>query len=321
MNNFINFSGLGIELGQSKRGFNSSPQFARNYFSILKNSGIEISDFGDINSYKTTPSEKIFSVLDIKNFQWDIYKQAQDKTRFLLGFNTPLINWGGDHSVALSTVSAFSSKHANGYVLWIDAHADLNLPNQSLTGNFHGMPLAVLCNLENISTYYFQWLISNIEPQKIIYLGLRDLDPFEIDTIKRLGILYYTSEDVRLKGMDTISEEIVSLIGRSPLHISFDIDSVDPGHAFSTGVPVPMGLNPEDLEILGRKCFKNTAIKSVDVVEINPQIGSVLQVDQTYITAFYFLRSLLTHTDQGDMHDSISKKFQTTNINEMEWGL
>lgn len=321
MNNFLNFSGFGIEVGQSKNGLSTSAEYARNYFSILANSGISISDFGDIPLNVSQKSVKFFSENDLKKFSWNDFQFAQSQIKKLLDLDVPLLNWGGDHSAAISTVSAFASKYPSGHVIWIDAHADLNLPSKSLTGNLHGMPLSILCNLEDISKFHFKWIQNYLDPQKLIYIGLRDIDPFEMDAILKLGIKYFTSSDVKQIGMSSIAAQIKDLVKGNPVHISFDIDSVDPSLAPATGIHIPDGLTMDDLITLGQTCFQHFNLKSVDVLEINPKLGTILDIDQTYITAFYFLRSLFSHTQQGDMHESTSKKLQTTNINEMEWGL
>lgn len=205
-------------------------------------------------------------------------------------------------------------------MIWIDAHADLNLPSKSLTGNFHGMPLSVLCNIDDIATYQFKWIKSRLNPKKLIYLGLRDIDPFEREIITNLGIKVFSMHEIKSVGIEAVVKKILSIIGYDPVHISFDIDSVDPQFAPSTGVKVDRGLSPQELEFLGNT-FSQLNLKSIDVVEINPTIGNQIQVDQTYITAFYFLRSLFSHTDQGENYESMGQRFQAKHSNALEWGL
>lgn len=321
MEKIINFSGLGFEIGQMKRGLTCSPVSARNYFSILNNAGITLLDRGDVLQDETISKVKFFSESDLKNIHWNKYQQAFLKTLSLLEENIPLINWGGDHSVAMASVGAFSHCYKDGYVIWIDAHADLNLPSQSLSGNLHGMPMAVLLNLENIAGYHFKWIKQYLDPKKIIYIGLRDLDPFEQGIINSLGIKAFTYTDVEKIGINSVVEEILTIVNDQPLHISFDIDSVDPTYAPSTGVPVERGLSPVDLEYLARMFYQKLNIRSVDIVEINPMIGTSLEVDQTYITAFHFLKSLFTHNTNGDLYENMGTRSQTKCFNEMEWSL
>lgn len=232
-----------------------------------------------------------------------------------LSQNSILLNWGGDHSVGLSTVGAFSATYPRGYVLWIDAHADLNLPHVSPTGNLHGMPLSILLNLDDSRSTYLPWIRKSLLPEKLIYIGARDLDAFEVETIKNLNIKIIPAEEVRLLGMSTIAQEIYSIVADDPLHISFDIDSVSPDLAPSTGVPSLKGLEIQDLNELAKIISKHKEIKSVDVVEINPKIGNQNDVAQTYKIAFNFLTLLF----QGEKNDwIINKSDQKLNTTTME---
>lgn len=311
----INYSGLGIELGQMHRGLTSSPEKAKEYFSILENAGLEIHDRGSLVQPQLHSKVKFFNESDLKKINWDYYFEAFEKTKNLLGENV-LLNWGGDHSVAMSTVGAFVSTFPDGYVLWIDAHADLNLPSYSLTGNLHGMPMAILLNLNNISNYHFKWLETFLNPEKLIYIGLRDLDPFEEETIERLNIKAFTRRRVRKWGIENVLNEIIHTVKDSPIHISFDIDSVDPRIAPSTGVPVNDGLSAQDLQAMGAR-FSQCNLKSIDMVELNPSLGSSLQVDQTYITAMHFLKTLLAYP--GGFNESMGERIKTDDSVKMEW--
>jgi arginase len=289
----IQFLGLGIELGQQRRGLLQSANAARPYLSRLRRLGFEIQDQGQIDQ-----SEECALPLHAKGplalLDWTPYKKAYLKIKTLLEQPGAVLNWGGDHSVALSTVGAFTSKFPNGYVVWIDAHADLNLPRTSPTGNLHGMPVSILLNLENIRSQHCPWIQSSLNAKKLIYVGLRDLDPFEVQMIQELGITAYTSKDVRQRGMFSIITEIFDMVKDHPLHVSFDIDSVDPEIAPSTGVLVSQGLQPLDLQILGQSLSHHKNLRSVDIVEVNPTIGDDSAVLQTLTVAFDFLTHLLT---------------------------
>jgi arginase len=321
MDKYINFSGLGFDIGQMKRGLMTSPVTARNYFSIFKNAGLEIIDCGDLNQDDFSQRMKFFSENDLNKMKWDKYHQAYLKTILLLKENTPLVNWGGDHSVAISSVGAFKHCYMDGYVIWIDAHADLNLPCKSLSGNLHGMPMAILLNLDNVAISNFKWITHFLDPKKLIYVGLRDLDPFEKDIISLLKINSLSFEDIQKNGICFAAKKIVEIVKDNPVHISFDIDSVDPYYAPSTGVPVEKGFTPFDLEVLGSVFFQRLNIRSVDVVEVNPCIGTGLEVDQSYITAFNFLKSVFTNINLGDKNESMGKRNQAKRFNEMEWSL
>jgi arginase len=287
MNREINFLGLEFEGGQQMPGLVSSHQYARQYFSFLKSLGLKINDCGSVSSNNVR--QKLFSFQDFLKFNWQDYEWACLEIERLLQQPATLLNWGGDHSVGISTAGAFLNAHPDGYIVWIDAHADLNLPDESPTGNFHGMPLSILMNLENIKANNLNWLQEKLRPQNLIYVGVRELDPFERKTIQELDIKLYSVHDIRNKSMRLVAEEILQITENRPLHISFDIDSVCPEIAPSTGVPVPNGLTAEDIQTLAIMLAKHPDLRSVDIVEINPAVGSRLEVERTYQMALSFL--------------------------------
>ena len=304
----ILFSGLSFEVGQSKSGLTLSSQYARHYFSYLQEMGLNLIDKGDSSIPNLNEKVKVHSDDDLKNIEWKKYSEAYSKTKELLNAPYPLLNWGGDHSVALVSVGAFVNQNPDGYVIWIDAHADLNLPKHSDSGNIHGMPLAILLNLDGIRTKYFKWIEKSLNPKKLIYIGLRDLDAFEMNVIESLEIKAFHYKDVQKLGMAIIAKRILEMTKNDPVHISFDIDSVDPKFAPSTGVPVRLGLTPNDLDILGEELFKKSDIRSLDIVEVNPELGSTAQVERTYLIAFNFLRSVFKNIYHGETYDGIGKR-------------
>lgn len=316
MKSVLNFSGIGLELGQMQRGLIASPLKAKEYFSILQNAGIAVIDRGTLSQNQFTSKAKFFNDSDLRKFQWSLFEEIYTKCSDLYNEEGILLNWGGDHSIAISTVGAFVRHFPDGHVLWIDAHADLNLPSYSLTGNLHGMPMSILLNLNNIAGHHFKWLMRSLNPEKLIYVGLRDLDPFEEETIERLGIKAYTRRRIRKWGAQNVFEEILHKVKNDPVHLSFDVDSVDPRIAPSTGVPVNDGLSEEDLRLMGEK-FSHLNIKSIDAVELNPSIGTALQIDQTFITTMQFLKTLLTHP--GGFDESMGQRLEADNSSQMEW--
>lgn len=175
-------------------------------------------------------------------------------------------------------------------MVWIDAHADTNLPPSSPSGNLHGMPLAILMNVENIAENFFPWIKKFLSPEKIIYVGLRDVDFHEKELIKKKNIRFYSADHVRQRGMRAVADEILAITKDNPLHISFDIDSVCPKYAPATGLHVPDGLTPQDLFTLGTRLSVHSNITSMDVVEINPAIGTKEEIFKTNLMALSFVR-------------------------------
>ena len=308
MKTVIQFSGLSFEVGQFKSGLVNSGIRARGYFNYLFEQGIEMLDHGDIAIPNRNEKIKVYSESDLPKIEWGKYHDAFLKTRRLMDSPLPILNWGGDHSIAIATCGAFIDQNPEGYILWIDAHADLNLPEYSLSGNIHGMPLAILLNLNGICAKHFKWITKFLNPKKLIYIGLRDIDPYELSVIESLEIKAFHYRDVQKFGMSVIAKKILEITKGNPIHVSFDIDSVDPVFAPSTGVPVKLGLTPNDLDILGEELLKKSEVRSLDIVEVNPELGNQAQVDRTYSIAFSFLRSVFKNNYQGDHHDGINER-------------
>jgi arginase len=182
------------------------------------------------------------------------------------------LNLGGDHSISAATIQPLVEKYKDDLlVIWIDAHADLNTYDASNTKNLHGMPLAALTGLMD------HWYnVSNkqihLQPENLLYIGIRDLDSFESNTIAERGIANFP----------TYTSEIRTIIERHPakhIHISCDIDSMDPILMPSTGTAVPNGLSVKNvLNIIG---IASPRLVSFDLVEFNPLIGNIRKVKTT----------------------------------------
>lgn len=286
----IDFVGLATQSGQELNGSMLAPESYLHFLKVINYHSQSFVDHGTIKSHWKTV-QKLNSRDALGKFDFDFYSEAFFRLLKIYEQQNLILNWGGDHSVALSTVSAFTYHYSNGYVLWIDAHADLNLPDASITKNLHGMPASFLLNLQGISNSGLFWMKNYLDPQRLIYVGLRDLDPFEVETLEKLKIKFYTSQDVKRLGMSKVSQEISATVGVNPLHVSFDIDSLDPLHAPSTGLNVHEGLSLSDVIFLGNS-LKSKNLKSVDVVEINPCIGSLQDVHTTNLSAHLFIESL-----------------------------
>lgn len=285
--NPLSFLGIGTHQGQEKIGLSYSPQKALELMPLgwpLKNTQVLLHH---------AERKAIHHSVDLSLLDWSIYQNAYDIIVKNLQNGLTQINWGGDHSVGVATVSSFLAQYPQGHVIWIDAHADLNIPESSSTGNFHGMPLSYLLGLTQkpIKKDCPFWRV--LDPKKLIYIGLRDLDPYEEYLIKQLGIKAYWGHEIYSSKFASTLDEIRAIISNKPLHISFDIDSVDPLLAVATGIQSPKGLYPEHLQLLAATLNGNHRIKSIDVVEINPMLGSEIEVFNTYAIAFDFLGALL----------------------------
>lgn len=175
-----------------------------------------------------------------------------------------------DHSSAIASVGAMLEYYRDLGVIWIDAHGDLNTKNTSPTGNLHGMPLSVLLGLEKS----FPFIKNYLSPEKLVLIGIRDLDEGEKRIIKDLNIRYYTPEDIERWGAKQIIAEAVNYIGDSPKFVSFDIDAMDPQVAPATGTPVAGGLKLRDLKLMSEFIAEQYDFVGCEIVELNPELAS-----------------------------------------------
>jgi arginase len=177
---------------------------------------------------------------------------------------------GGDHSIALGTIGGVTHEKPCG-VLWIDAHGDFNTPETSPSGNLHGMPLAALLGLGAPALVNLGRPGPKLEPSQVILIGVRDLDPGERALLKEQRVGIYTMRDIDEKGMAQVAREALARLSHLPcLHVSLDMDCLDPTSAPGVGTPVPGGLTYREAHLLMEIIADNARIGSIDVVEINP---------------------------------------------------
>ena len=238
--------------GQPKKGVHQGAEILSKYFQDNPNISIKNIKTKHFNN-KLKGYQKIF--------------QENNKT---FQQNKLPINLGGDHSISGATLASSIKNFGDDLrVIWVDAHADVNTIESSPSGNFHGMPIASALHLMK------PWVSAPpLKPEQIIYIGLRDLDPFEEDFIKDKNIIHYTSEDVGVFGMKDILKDFAGHITNKKIHYSFDIDSMDPLIAPSTGTPVKNGLLCHDIYYIHNKMFELGNVVNCDFVEYNPEIGN-----------------------------------------------
>lgn len=180
------------------------------------------------------------------------------------------ITIGGDHSIALGTISGVAKSNPNLGVVWIDAHADMNTEETTISGNIHGMPLAFLQGEGDTDMVNCYFEGAKIKPENVIILGARDIDVREYDVIEKLGVKVIPYDDVMRKGIDAVLDEIGDYLKVSDIHISFDVDSLNPKFAPGVSTPVKNGFDEDDIFKTFKYLFKNYFITSVDIVEYNP---------------------------------------------------
>lgn len=211
---------------------------------------------------------------------------------------------GGDHSIAIGTVAGVLSAHSDACVLWIDAHADLNTPAATLSGNLHGCPVSFLFGIDEqdkSDNDMFSWVPRRIlDPKQIAYIGLRDVDEFEKKTIKRLGIAAYSMHDIDRHGIATVMSMALEKVNpglKRPIHLSFDVDALDPFFAPSTGTPVRGGLTWREGCFICEAVSETGKLVGMDLVECNPHLGGAeVNVTTTLQSGIALVKSALGHS-------------------------
>ena len=176
---------------------------------------------------------------------------------------------GGDHSIALGSISGVSLEKEIG-VVWIDAHGDMNTDESTISGNIHGMPLALLQGAGDRDLVNCFYEGAKIDSKNVVILGARDLDFKEREVIDQLGVKVIYHDEVLQKGLDRVLEEIHEYLKVDNLHISFDVDSVNPELAPGVSTPVRNGFTTDEVFQTFKFLFKNYFVTSVDIVEFNP---------------------------------------------------
>ena len=221
-----------------------------------------------------------FSVTATCDKVYDAVKETIHKGNF------PMLI-GGDHCLALGAVRASAEAHDDLVVIWFDAHADINTMETSPSGNIHGMPMAALLGLPGMKNApgFEDGRFASITPDRIGYIGLRDVDEGEKEIIKELGItVAFGMADLEKYGINKLTEMILDEINpqrNKPIHVSFDVDGLDPMDAPATGTPVPGGVRiTEAVDML--RIIRNTGLlASMDCVEVNPSLGNDAEVVTT----------------------------------------
>ena len=205
---------------------------------------------------------------EVDKFNTNIYKKLceyHEKDFF------PIL-LGGDHTVAIPSALASAKKHDSIGMIWIDAHTDYNTFETTITGNLHGLPCAAITGYKNkdLTTYHDGKII---QPSKTVIVGARSIDPKEKDNLRYAGITVFSTEDIKEKGVETIMEEAfkIATFKTNGVHISYDLDVIDPEIAPGVSVPEFDGINEEEALKINEFILKRMKdVVSYDLVEFNP---------------------------------------------------
>ncbi|TJX13888.1 arginase [Tissierella creatinini] len=276
INSNISIIGVAMDLGAGTPGVALGPSALR-YAGLtkrLEDIGYDIEDTGDIMAEKNMPPYQsigklkfLEQVVKVNTDLCNKVSEVMEKGRF------PLI-LGGDHSIAIGTIAGILQYKNNPGIIWFDAHADINTEETSPTGNIHGMPVAVSLGFGHEKLISIGGDDKKINPEKIVYIGCRDVDAGEKRFLKELGITVFTMHEVDKYGMTEIIERAIKIAGTDTdgIHVSFDLDSLDPLYVMGTGTRVPGGLSYRESNFALEMIAQSGKLISAEFVEVNPLI-------------------------------------------------
>jgi arginase len=187
---------------------------------------------------------------------------------------------GGDHSVAAGTVAgvaaAFNANEEKIGLIWIDAHADMNTPESSPSGNVHGMPLACCIGLGPSELTQILDFSPKVDPRNVVLIGIRDVDVREAQEVRDSGVTAFTMRDIDERGLRSIMERAIAIAGNGTagIHLSLDMDSVDPDEAPGVGTPVRGGMTYREAHLAMETISDSGRLVSMEIVEVNPVLDS-----------------------------------------------
>jgi arginase len=265
--------GAELDLGAGRRGVDMGPSAIR-YAGLgerLAALGIRSEDWGNVytNVRETMdPGDHRARFLsEIREVCERIAEQV--RTAVDNGF-TPLV-LGGDHSVALGTIGGLASLDGPGGVLWFDAHTDLNTPETTPSGNVHGMPVAAALGWAGAAFESNAWPLPALAPEHVALVGARSIDPGERDAIRDAGVAVYTISDIDRRGVEPVLKEALERVSGAPfVHVSVDLDLLDPVVAPGVGSPVKGGLSYREASLAMELVAESGLLTSLELVEVNP---------------------------------------------------
>jgi arginase len=271
----VNIVGVPLDLGQARRGVDMGPSALR-YAGLdnhLRHLGFQVRDCGNVEIpvRDELPAEGGLAYLPaVVKACTAVYEVG---LRAIAEGEVPIF-LGGDHSIALGTVAAATEAGPSG-VLWIDAHGDFNTPETSPSGNLHGMPLAALTGQGSSRLIDIARPGPKLPARDVVLVGLRSLDPGERTLLRASGITVFTMREIDELGIGQVAKLAIERLDHLPrIHVSLDMDSLDPSEAPGVGTPVPGGLTYREAHVLMELVAASAKVGSVDVVEINPILDS-----------------------------------------------
>jgi arginase len=295
---FIEVIGCPIDLGAGRRGVDMGPSAIRiaDLEARLEQLGHQVEDYGDLDVMIPETQQIGQGKLRYKDAILKTCEQLRQEVERSVGEGHLPLVLGGDHSLGIGSIAGSSghfAKRGEGLgLIWFDAHGDANTPETTPSGNIHGMSLAVCLGLGDSDLVNLGGRTPKVQARNTVLIGVRDLDPGERGILKESGCTVYTMRDLDQRGMHDVVDEAIGLAsdGTAAIHLSFDMDVVDPEDAPGTGTPVWGGVTYREAHLAMEMINDRAQIAAVDVVEVNPVLDNQ---NMTGILAAELLQSVL----------------------------
>jgi arginase len=271
----VSIIGVPSDYGQRRRGVDMGPSAIR-YAGVIERLqaiGFDVNDLGDIrliqNDLHNDEDERLRNLEEIIHLSESL---ASKVNQTIEANSIPLV-LGGDHSIAIGTLAGLGNKYENLGVIWFDAHADINTPDSTPSGNIHGMPLAVSLGLGHEKLTHIAAYAPKVKKENIIIIGARSVDEGEKVLIKQLGIKVYSMHEIDRLGMAEVMERAISYLKArhvDGVHLSLDLDAIDPLYTPGVGTPVAGGISYRESHLAMEMLQEANFITSAEFVEVNP---------------------------------------------------
>ena len=274
----VSVFGVPTDIGASRRGASMGPEALRvaGLLEAIARRGVEVDDTGDVDGPRnpvSAPVDGYRHLAEVTAWNQAVYAAT---ARALAGGRMPMM-LGGDHCLAIGSIAAVAAHCRNVgktlRVLWLDAHADFNTREITPSGNIHGMPVACLCGMGPEPLVQLGGHVPALLPGQIRQIGIRSVDQGEKRLVKEYGLDIYDMRYIDERGMRRTMEAALDGVDENThLHVSFDVDMLDPAIAPGTGTRVPGGVNYREAQLIMEMVADTRRMGSLDLVEVNPAL-------------------------------------------------
>ncbi len=273
----VSILGVPLDYGASMAGVGMGPAALRvaRLNERIERLGYTVHDLGDMRLERPQTSPEVDDKLKYVREISNACEQLATEVKAILEAGEFPIIVGGDHSIAMGSfagvVSHFKKQDQTLGLIWFDAHADINTPETTPSGNIHGMPLAVLLGYGAPELTNIGGFSPKLDPRLCAHVGARDIDSGERELIKRLGIRFFTMREIDERGLSACMDEAVAIASRGTggYAVTFDVDALDPGDAPGSGTLVRGGLTYREAHLGLEKIAAAGGMRSLEIVEIN----------------------------------------------------